>query len=263
PLADEYSATKLISEIGTQRKWSEGDINRDVKVMQDQRLYTVADLRLLGPEAWREVPLLPIVKELLRRAAWHGVGRAKLKEKKKEEKNMKKAAKMRYKAEEEFSSSSSSSESEMERDKVNKENNENAKEKKKADKLEKKEAKRAEKDLENGEHVLNEKIGAPNGTVLPEGISLESPLANGAPQQPRFLAAPVVTASKIKATASDGKTYEFDRWCPHKGVDLAKGPLVGTRIICPKHRWEFDLARGGVCVDKPGKSVNACVVNDW
>ncbi|KAI8809206.1 hypothetical protein BJ742DRAFT_805448 [Cladochytrium replicatum] len=288
PLADDYSAAKLLSEIGFQRNWSDEDIDRDVRVMQDQRLYTLVDLRLLGPKAWREVPLLPIVKELLQRAAWQNFGRNTLKEKKKEERQ--KAAKLLYQAEEEYSSSSSNSESEMgKKKKTDKESKENAKATKKADKLEKKEAKRADKDLRKDGQ--NETIEAPIGSVIPEGISPESmsafaaisaylngtasnvpnepvprkpePLTNGVPQQPRFLSTPVVTGSKIKATASDGKTYEFDRWCPHKGVDLAKGPIVGTRIICPKHRWEFDLARGGVCVDKPGKSVNACVVNDW
>jgi nitrite reductase/ring-hydroxylating ferredoxin subunit len=38
--------------------------------------------------------------------------------------------------------------------------------------------------------------------------------------------------------------------------------VQGGALICHKHNWRFDLARGGAC-NKKGKSIHAvCVGND-
>ena len=56
----------------------------------------------------------------------------------------------------------------------------------------------------------------------------------------------------LPGSLADGGTrqMEVDRWCPHKQVDLANGWLEGCKLICPKHKWEFDLEQGGMCVKK-------------
>ncbi len=42
----------------------------------------------------------------------------------------------------------------------------------------------------------------------------------------------------------DGVSYEVQRFCPHAGSDLSEAELVDGQIICPGHRWHFDLATG-------------------
>ncbi|MFQ5697895.1 MAG: Rieske (2Fe-2S) protein [Myxococcota bacterium] len=32
--------------------------------------------------------------------------------------------------------------------------------------------------------------------------------------------------------------------CPHQGRALSRGKLVGSRIVCPGHGWEFDVRTG-------------------
>ena len=43
-----------------------------------------------------------------------------------------------------------------------------------------------------------------------------------------------------------GVEYSVDRYCPHMAGDLAQGRIEGERyLVCPRHRWRFDLAAGG------------------
>lgn len=73
----------------------------------------------------------------------------------------------------------------------------------------------------------------------------------------------IPNGSKIKVVGASGKVYEADRYCPHKGVDMSKGQVIGDSILCPKHKWEFKLDGGGRCTTKSGYSLRACQVNDW
>jgi len=41
-----------------------------------------------------------------------------------------------------------------------------------------------------------------------------------------------------------GCRYEVQRFCPHAGSDLRDGEIVDGKIVCPGHRWHFDLADG-------------------
>ncbi|KAF9171321.1 hypothetical protein BGX21_002862 [Mortierella sp. AD011] len=68
--------------------------------------------------------------------------------------------------------------------------------------------------------------------------------------------------NRIRVTAGNGTTYEVDRYCPHKYVDLAtKGVVVGNTLFCNKHNWAFALDNNGYC-SKHKMTVNACKV-DW
>ncbi len=54
-----------------------------------------------------------------------------------------------------------------------------------------------------------------------------------------------------------GKRYSVTRYCPHQGADLAQGWIEsGTYLVCPRHRWRFNLEEGGRCVAN-GCSVDA------
>jgi UDP-MurNAc hydroxylase len=45
-----------------------------------------------------------------------------------------------------------------------------------------------------------------------------------------------------------GQEYSVRRYCPHQGGDLSCGWIEGGRFLtCPRHRWQFDLLRDGVC----------------
>lgn len=54
---------------------------------------------------------------------------------------------------------------------------------------------------------------------------------------------------RMKVVAPDGKVYETNRYCPHKGVDLQGAPMEGSILTCPKHKWKFDLSQGGKCIE--------------
>lgn len=38
--------------------------------------------------------------------------------------------------------------------------------------------------------------------------------------------------------------YAIENLCPHRGAPLVDGELEGTLVICPWHRWEFDVTTG-------------------
>lgn len=73
---------------------------------------------------------------------------------------------------------------------------------------------------------------------------------------------------RTTVATKDGMVYEIDRYCPHKGADLSKVPLQWLLniqgdiedgvLVCPKHKWRFDLADGGNCVEgKRNHSINS------
>jgi UDP-MurNAc hydroxylase len=55
---------------------------------------------------------------------------------------------------------------------------------------------------------------------------------------------------------ADGKVYLVDRVCPHQGADLSQGWIETGYLVCPRHRWRFDLANGGKCTTT-NASINA------
>ena len=44
----------------------------------------------------------------------------------------------------------------------------------------------------------------------------------------------------------DERPFAFDSACPHKGGPLEDGELIGNRIKCPWHGYEFDVFTGRV-----------------
>jgi UDP-MurNAc hydroxylase len=54
---------------------------------------------------------------------------------------------------------------------------------------------------------------------------------------------------RITVTLADGTgAYEINRFCPHQGADLKYAVIDGGTLICPRHHWRFDLAKGGKCM---------------
>jgi len=51
---------------------------------------------------------------------------------------------------------------------------------------------------------------------------------------------------KIKVS-SDGKQYMINRYCPHQGADLTNADIIDNKVICPNHKWKFDLLQNGDC----------------
>lgn len=46
----------------------------------------------------------------------------------------------------------------------------------------------------------------------------------------------------------NGRRYSINRFCPHQGADLTKGWVEqGRYLVCPRHRWQFDLQQEGKC----------------
>jgi UDP-MurNAc hydroxylase len=47
---------------------------------------------------------------------------------------------------------------------------------------------------------------------------------------------------------AEGRRFSVRRYCPHQGGDLSCGWIdQGRFLTCPRHRWQFDLLRGGQC----------------
>lgn len=46
------------------------------------------------------------------------------------------------------------------------------------------------------------------------------------------------------ARGADGVYYAVDRQCSHNALDMARGRVRGTTLICPHHGGRFALATG-------------------
>lgn len=42
----------------------------------------------------------------------------------------------------------------------------------------------------------------------------------------------------------DGEVRALDNTCTHKARELAKGTILGDRIVCPGHQWAFNMETG-------------------
>lgn len=60
----------------------------------------------------------------------------------------------------------------------------------------------------------------------------------------------IATESRKERTVvtAGGQRYAINRYCPHQGADLKEGWVEEERyLVCPRHRWRFDLKAEGVC----------------
>lgn len=60
----------------------------------------------------------------------------------------------------------------------------------------------------------------------------------------------LATESRKERTVvtAGGQRYAVNRFCPHQGADLREGWIEeGRYLVCPRHRWRFDLRDGGSC----------------
>ena len=55
--------------------------------------------------------------------------------------------------------------------------------------------------------------------------------------------------------AGSGRYHAVTGSCPHEGGPLAEGVLLGDRIMCPWHGFDFDVTTGA-CRAAPDLSVN-------
>jgi UDP-MurNAc hydroxylase len=46
----------------------------------------------------------------------------------------------------------------------------------------------------------------------------------------------------------EGKQYSILRYCKHQGADLSQGWIENGCLVCPRHRWHYDLKDGGKCI---------------
>jgi UDP-MurNAc hydroxylase len=65
---------------------------------------------------------------------------------------------------------------------------------------------------------------------------------------------------RITVKADDGRRYSVRRYCPHQGGDLAQGWMEqGRFLVCPRHRWRFDILQSGRCTTNPTSIDAVCV----
>lgn len=77
----------------------------------------------------------------------------------------------------------------------------------------------------------------------------ESVLANEARQERTLVSA-------------GGRRYAVNRFCPHQGADLSEAWVEKERyLVCPRHRWRFDLQDEGRCSTN-GATLRAQVVEE-
>ena len=58
----------------------------------------------------------------------------------------------------------------------------------------------------------------------------------------------------------NGEFYALNNMCPHQGGSLGDGFIDGSKVTCPNHSWEFDIA-SGKGVMPPSEGVQAYAVD--
>lgn len=57
--------------------------------------------------------------------------------------------------------------------------------------------------------------------------------------------------------------YSVNRYCPHQGADLSQGWIEKDRyLVCPRHRWSFDLKNEGQCTMNNGATIKAYLIDE-
>lgn len=66
----------------------------------------------------------------------------------------------------------------------------------------------------------------------------------------------IVAGQPIALFLHQGEILAIDARCPHAAGPLDRGWVDESMVICPLHRWKFDL-RTGHCRTVPEKSVRS------
>jgi len=59
-----------------------------------------------------------------------------------------------------------------------------------------------------------------------------------------------------------GRVYAIETACPHGGGRLGDGVVIGDQVVCPLHRWRFDLNTGRTKRDSRLRSISVEVEVD-
>ena len=61
---------------------------------------------------------------------------------------------------------------------------------------------------------------------------------------------------EIAVIHADGSFRAVDNTCPHAGGSLGEGTVIGDKLECPFHCWQFDT-KTGACCTVPGITIKA------
>lgn len=59
-----------------------------------------------------------------------------------------------------------------------------------------------------------------------------------------------------------GRVYAIETVCPHAGGRLGDGVVHGEEVVCPLHRWRFDLKSGRTKRDSRLRAVAVAIEID-
>ena len=111
-----------------------------------------------------------------------------------------------------------------------------------------------------GTQPLSQRRVFANRAVVAEGWYPVCAASELAPGQARSV---VVTRQRLLVYRDDGGApHALDAFCPHMGASLANGRVVGNRIECYFHRWQYDPS--GRCVHNGCASIpSQARLNAW
>ncbi|CAG8689005.1 37456_t:CDS:2 [Gigaspora margarita] len=271
-LPDNMGVDMLLRQIGVEHSWPENQINSDINVLTKNRIFLIRDLRILSNESWKDIELLPIVKDLCREAINFESNQRFVNDsntkKKLSKKNFNKSnlGPIPYETPQStfdsipYETPQSTLAYEIPRSPLTPipsipyESPQSCAE-------------------VNTQKIISDR--SPLKSIPPasqkidvqDDISDRSPLKSIPPttqkieprndNSPFFMPPPnkkvVGNGNRMKVKTSSGKIYEVDRWCPHAKTDLSS-----------RHKWAFDLENGGKCASAcTDATINACPVYDW
>jgi len=301
PIPDSMTAELLIKYIATEHQWYEDQTKSDISILINNRLATVKDLRILSKESWKQLELLPFTKDLLREAINRGKLSEEEYLKKKDRLEKRKGRRLSRETTTSISSTievldntnrnsitinRTDTKNFKVMDSISPYSNDELSNKSEVNKYPIHSSPQSQlqqsqiipqKDFHhiNYENINN---GVKNDLLIDTNkkmatktttktiTTITDPVSK-LEDVKRFMPEPnkkLVGEDRLKIRADDGKFYEIDRYCPHAGSDLfSRGAIVGSKLICSKHRWIFSLEDGGNCLSGGKGSINACSVNDW
>ena len=79
----------------------------------------------------------------------------------------------------------------------------------------------------------------------PEHIADDFEYACTVDEVPEFMPRKVQVADRgVLVCRKDGAIHAVDEICPHKNQSMERAPVINGEIICPHHRYRFNLETG-------------------